>query len=216
MKDKGAQDTFNTDSKNIVGTVTLNWYNPETSETIPINTVHNTLTYGAADALAAAYGGDISYVPRYMGFAFVEDSYDLSTSKTISRNCTVDTINTEFTPDEGNHIGDIQVVGFSFTPTLSTDPELDLGLSQVEQDNPLYKHNIVTFHAHTVSEGSFLFGSASDYGDNKVIPFALLLGNDSAGNRKVLARVSLVDDNGLAKKRPEGFELALDWKVTFV
>jgi hypothetical protein len=216
MKDKGAQDTFNTDSKNIVGTVTLNWYNPKTSEIIPIDTVHNTLTYGAADALAAAYGGDISYVPRYMGFAFVEDSYDLSASQTISRNCTIDTIDTEFKSDEGSRIGDVQVVGFSFTPTLSADEQLDSELSQIEESNPIYNHNVVTFHAHTVSAGSFLFDSDSDYGNNKVIPFALLLGNDSDGKEKVLARVSLLDGNGLAKKRPEGFELALDWKVTFV
>jgi hypothetical protein len=204
------EDTFNADNNNATGTVTLFWFNPSTNETIHIETVHNTLTYGAADALAAAYGGDLSYIPRYMGFAFVGTDYKPSTP---SRDCTINTLDKEFV-SENVRLGDIQVVNFSFAPTLSVDDTSIESISNLEQSYTRYENNAVTFHAHTVASGKYLFDSSSDFGDNKAIPFAVLLAKNNNGY-KVLARVSLLDGNNNAKVRPEGFELALDWKVTF-
>lgn len=213
--DLSSNDVITTNS--IRGDVSMSWYNTNNGEYIPINSNHNTLTYGAADALAAAYGGDSSLVPRYMGFIYRPKVTDVAgnaldtSSVNISRLSSITSLGTELKSiNAGLHI-----VDFSYRPTLSVDKGgIDSSIEYLSGD--VYLNNVVTFHAHTVSGVKDYFDpeNMEDLGDGSEILAAVLLGK-LGDEYRVLAIISLKGNSDTFKSKPTGFELALDWKVTF-
>ena len=74
---------------------------------------HNTLSYAAADVLAAAYGGDTRRVPKYIGFIYgTNESPALGP---ISRAMSLESIRTDI---EAINKGNMLVVRFSRPPSI--------------------------------------------------------------------------------------------------
>jgi hypothetical protein len=97
----------------------------------PAFDIHNTMSYTAADVLAAAYGGDTSRVPKYIGFIYNEGEMPASLPP-ITRNMDLQTLDELCRAINGN----MQVVRLSRKPSVGTyasfgmnpdyDPEYEL------------------------------------------------------------------------------------------
>lgn len=204
-----AIDRFSTHT--IRGHVIAKWVG---NSELPAYDTHNTLSYSAADALAAAYGGDSSYIPKYIGFIY-SDNQD-AVLPPISRDMNISSVKEEVESIRGNML----VVRFSRKPTISNDS------ADGSNDSP-YVGNTVTFHAVTRSgvDGIYFDDTTGDsqYAGQltagKTLHRAVLLGDGSnlcdANDRyTVLAMVDL-KKNGKYRQKPADYELALDWRVTF-
>ena len=191
---------------------------------VPLISAHNTISYAAADAVAAAYGGDVSMVPKYVGFIYGPDANPPSLSDPTNRYMEWSDVKAEVKAFSGN----IQIARFSFKPTISApakdDEDGDSNDSNDEES--YYNGNAVTFHACTRSgdAGKYAFdtsrgsGFAKKFGNGMYIYHAMLLSPKTdceceEREYNILARVSLYK-NGYRKK-PKDYELALDWCVTF-
>lgn len=190
---------------------------------------HNTISYAAADAIAAAYGGDVSMVPKYVGFIYGPDANPPSLSDPTNRYMKWKDVKAEVKAISGN----IQVARFSFKPTIGVPDRGEGGDSNDSNDSyrdaareSNYDGNAVTFHACTRSGnvGKYAFstakgsGFAKPFGNGMYIYHAMLLSPRTdceceEAEYNVLARVSLYK-NGYRRK-PKDYELALDWCVTF-
>lgn len=179
---------------------------------------HNTLSYASAEAMAAAFGGDASYIPSRMGFIYGQSNASPPDGP-ITRSQSWDSLLGEL-----NQYGmDIQVVGFSCSPTMGPAPSgcdssgSSPGMSDLGSEGDYCNispsgSNAVTFHA---------VSNSSDPGKITGNPFssgqkafqAVLLGYHN-GIYYVLSRVSLESGSGYLAK-PSGFEVALDWTVVF-
>ena len=196
-----------------------------TGKTVPFDTRHNMLSYMSAEAMAAAFGGDPSYIPARMGFIYADkENVELSE---ITRTQDWTSIIEELEAANLNAAVDIQIVDFSYPPTLGGEkpaPSDSSGSgsgsdSSSGSDGGDYNHllpggaNAITFHAvsNSMDSGAALGGNPFLHGD--YIYHALLLGYQM-GRYYVLSRVSLKDGGGYLQK-PEGFEVALDWTVVF-
>lgn len=176
------------------GFVSPSWINVSTGERMPFEMRHNMLSYDAANAMASAFGGDPSYVPSKIGFIYGSDEQPDIGAYTRSMSWS------SVAGLENEKIG-VQVVDFSYTPTLST--------VNVDESNEAegYEKNAVTFHAVSNSTG---------FGSGKFAYQAVLIGGTEENDYKVISRVSLDDNgNGAYKAKPDGFEIALDWTITF-
>ena len=201
------------------GDVRGKWVSRDGREISCIDT-HNTISFDAASAVAAAYGGDVSKVPKFVGFLYGDLANPTGLTDPENRNMQWDDIREEV---RNIKYGNIQVAKFSFAPTFSTPDEDDSD----SNGTVLYKNNAVTFHACTRSgsAGKYAFptdggsGYAEEFKDGMYIYHALLLSPKTEcecdpQEYNVLARVSL-DRNKVFRKKPEDYELALDWCVTF-
>ena len=191
---------------------------------MPVLDTHNTISYPAADAVAAAYGGDTSMVPKYVGFIYGPDSNPPSLVDPTNRYMEWKDLKSEVKAISGN----VQIARFSFKPTISApakDDE-DSGSNDSNDEESYYNGNAVTFHACTRSgsAGKYAFdttrgsGFAKPFGNGMYIYHAMLLSPKTdceceEAEYNILARVSLYK-NGYRKK-PKDYELALDWCVTF-
>lgn len=190
-----------------------------TGERIPFGIRKNTLSYMSAEAMAAAFGGDPSYIPARIGFIYGPDSATLSGS--IGRSQNWDDLKLEL----GNASADVQIVAFSYSPSLggwptdgsSSSSESGDSGSDAPSDYCTIKptgSNAVTFHAVSNSQDQGELGSPA-FGNGDTIFQAVLLGlGRTAGEYYVISRVSL-DKDGTPQKKPQGFELALDWTIVF-
>ena len=88
-----------------------------TGRRLPFRMRHNTLSFMSAEAMAAAFGGDPSYIPARMGFIY-GNQQAMPTESVITRSQDWDSLLEELASSEGRDDVDIQVVGFSFHPTL--------------------------------------------------------------------------------------------------
>ena len=195
---------------------------------------HNMLSYSAADALAAAYGGDTSLVPKYMGFIYgngTDAGADLGPS---GREMSLETIQ-NIVGAIGN--ANVLITGFSRPPTISSS---SVALSQPENENsaesdvlspgdpelPSYQGNVVEFHAVTRTQGgTYLFDTSADspyagpMADGSVIYRVVLLGDSrtpcKTGSRYTVLAMADLKKNGTYRAKPASYELALDWRVTF-
>ena len=198
------------------GIVSPSFIDISTGKSVPFDDRHNTLSYMAAEAVAAAMGGDPSYIPCRMGIVY-GNSETLPISDVITRNQTWSAL-LESLSNSGDRIVDVQIVNFSYPPTLGPDSDNSSGSSSDSPSGSDYTNirptgsNAVTFHSVSNSQdigklnkGVFLKGN--------YIYQCLLLGYHQ-GEYYIIARASLKqDDRYLAK--PDGFEIALDWTVTF-
>ena len=188
---------------------------------IPFVARHNTLSYAAAGAVAAAYGGDDTFVPKYIGFIYGGDSSPTELADLSDRDMRWDDVKSEMKRIGGN----ILVCRFISPPELSTN-QPDPG--SAEEDPKEYSDNAVTFRSCTRSgaAGTYAFdtseesGFAGEFGDGMYLYHAVLLGDGPCQScqeekeYRILARVSL-EKGGRFRKKPEDYELALDWKVSF-
>ena len=202
-----------------------------TGRRLPFRMRHNTLSFMSAEAMAAAFGGDPSYIPALMGFIY-GNQQAMPTESVITRSQDWDSLLEELASSEGRDDVDSQVVGFSFHPTLGAakpspvqgdssssssglDSGSDSGSDSSEGD---YNHilstgsNAITFHAVSNSQDSGLIRSRAFEGGSYIYQAVLLAYH--GGKYHVLSRVSLKEGKAYLQK-PRRFEIALDWTVVF-
>ena len=203
-----------------------------TGRRIPFAKRHNTLSFMSAEAMAAAFGGDPSFIPAKIGFIYgTKDSMESE----ITRSQDWDSLLEELSSISSRDDVDIQVVGFSFHPTLgpenpapapgsSSSSGSDSGSDSSDSgsdssDDGDYNHilstgsNAITFHAVSNSQDAGLIRSRAFEGGGSYIYQAVLLAFHG-GKHYVLSRVSLKEGKDYLQK-PKGFEIALDWTVVF-
>ena len=203
------------------GFVSPSFVDLSTGKRVRFGKRHNTLSYMSAEAMAAAFGGDPSYIPAFVGFIYGNDS-TLFDESTITRMQSWDSIMEELSSVTGS-IVDVQVVSFSYPPSLGGEkpaPEPSGSSSDSGSDESSDYCNIlpggsnaITFHAvsNSTDDGA-MFGTDS-FKSGDFIYQAILLGRKN-GKYYVLSRVSLMD-GGEYLRKPDGFEVALDWTVVF-
>lgn len=174
---------------------------------------HNMMTYSSADVLAAAYGGDTSKVPKYIGFMYGPAD---KTPDTITR----DLKWTDVEQMAKNIGGNVQVARFNRKPSIDVSEVVE------SNDQPLYKGNVVEFHAVTrtgvdgeyTNDTSGMSDFAGPLESGDTIYRAVLLGDgipcDRENKYTVLAMVDMMK-NGVYRQKPASYELAVDWRVTF-
>lgn len=186
---------------------------------VPFVARHNTLSYSAADAVAAAYGGDLSLVPRYVGFVYGSDAEPADLATVSDRSMRWPDIRDEMT----------KIVGNVLVSRFISSPEISVNDPASSTDEAVgYLGNSVTFRACTRSgsAGTYAFdttpgnGFAGEFKDGMYLYHALLLGDvgcqrcQDEKDYTVLGRVSLAK-GGSFRMKPSDYELALDWKVSF-
>lgn len=201
-----------------------------TGKRVPFDVRSNKLSYMSAEAMAAAFGGDPSYIPARMGFIY-GDQPTMPTESVITRNQSWESLLEELASSEGSAVVDVQVVGFSYHPTLggenpapapsgdSSSSGSDSGSDSGDDGSGDYNHilstgsNAITFHAVSNSQDAgAAFGSGA-FRSGRYVYQAVLLGYHG-GKYYVISRVSLKDGSVYLQK-PSGFEIALDWTVVF-
>lgn len=216
------------------GVVSPSFVDISTGERKPFHRRNNTLSFASAEAMAAAFGGDPSYIPSKIGFIYGSKPF-LPISSIITRDQTWNGLLTEMASASDGALMDVQVVGFSFPPTLGADkynnpvPGSDSsssssgsdGLDGSEDDycNISGKpSNAITFHAISNSQEAGKAGSELMFLNGTYIYQAVLLGFHES-KYHVLSRVSLKSDSAEGDygylMKPKGFEVALDWTVVF-
>ena len=184
-----------------VGRLSCRLVNRFTGESVPFAETKNMMSYAAADAIAAAYAGDTSLCPTHMGFVYGA-SGDMDLSPPATRDMAFPTASSL-----GNN-ANIQVVRLSGTPELVAS----------DTSSALYKKNSVVFRACTRSSGdsgSDLYPVRQDIplsGDGMHMYYALLLGKGAGtGKYSVLAASRFP----AVKEKPENYDLAVEWTVSF-
>jgi len=184
--------------------------------------VHNTLTYSAADVLAAAYGGDSTRIPRYIGFVYGPELVQLPP---VSRDETFRTIDSLCSSFGLN----MQVDRFSRPPTVGNysvfGTEDEDSSDSTDSDSP-YDSNVVEFHAVTRSGRNGVYPMDTDessayagpLGKDMYLYRAVLLGDGKypcVGDPYTVLAVADLMKNGSYRQKPENYELAFDWRVVF-
>lgn len=199
-----------TETLHAKGQVKPSFVNLHSGECIPWEFRHNTLSYDAAEAMAAAFGGDSTLIPNRIGIVY-GGSEDIDSAE-ISRSQSWTSFRDELMAAKA----DVQIQSFNISPSIkSITRELPTG----EKESGV----AVTFHAHSDSttEGYFkILGSGAKalFTSGKKILQAVLLNQGVTGDPTILARVSLADTssgNKGYKTKPDNFELALEWTVKF-
>ena len=197
------------------GSLRCRLVNRATGESVPFVDAHNALSYSAADAIAAAYGGDTSLCPSHMGFIFGSDP-QASISLPSSRGMKWSELKSELAGVPAN----IQVVSLSGTPEIVKNDAQSVG----------YAGNSVLFRACTRSSGAtvdnYPFGTSGENGElsgdlsgnGMHMYHAVLLGKAKGGcgssDYTILARATL-GRNNVFKGKPSDYELAIEWQVSF-
>lgn len=244
MKVNDSADMFSARRGTVRGAVRARFVVPDGSaQPVPSSfpaaselSVHNTLSFAAADVMAAAYGGDTRRVPKYIGFIY--GNADSPALPPIERGMTMQSIRSMIEGIGGK--ANMQVDRFNRRPTVGdyesfgiqedylcgdSGDSSDSNDSNDSNDGRRYSGNVVEFHAMTrsgydgfyaneiVSDGPY----AGPLTKGMALYRAVLLGdgeNPCEDPYTVLAMVDL-RKNGVYRKKPEGYELALDWRVIF-
>lgn len=202
------------------GFVTPYFVNRNTGEEIRFEKRKNQLSYMSAEAMAAAFGGDPSFIPSRVGFIYGPAGAEFTGG--IGRRQTWQSLLNEL----ANASADVQVVSFSYSPSLGggsggasvDDSSSSSGESSPAEEgdycniNPPKASNEVTFHAVSNSHDAGARGTIAFKTDDYIYQ-AVLLGVKN-GKHYVISRVSL-GNGGTYLQKPEGFEIALDWTVVF-
>lgn len=210
------------------GSVSPGFMNIRTGEMEPFGRRSNTLSYMSAEAMAAAFGGDPSYIPARIGFIYGDQENmptgESSAPGSISRSQTWRSLCEELESAEEGAVIDIQVVGFSYAPTLGAGLAPDQGSSGSSGGGSSGNDgdycnilptgsNAITFHAVSNSQDIGAVSGSDAFASGNRIYQCVLLGFHE-NNYYVIARASLKDGDSYLRK-PDGFEVALDWTVTF-
>lgn len=187
--------------------------------------IDNMMSYSAASALAAAYGGDTSGVPKYVGFLY--GTGDPASLPIITRD-----MDWQYVRDMAEAVnGNVQVVNFNRKPSVCTvNPSGEWsndqdGANESNEQGP-YRNNVVEFHAITRSgfdgsygedvSGNSRFAGPLTSGD-KIFRAVLLGDGNPCGSDDRYVVLAMVDmaKSGVYREKPEDYELAIDWRVTF-
>lgn len=207
------------------GVVAPSFVDVVTGERRPFHMRHNTLSYMAAEAVAAAFGGDPAYIPARIGFIYGSADSLVDEDPQITRAQTWEGLYSEM-HEKGQ---DIQIVNFSYPPTLGGEPH-SASDSSSSSDSPSASSlqyepgdytnilptgsNAITFHAVSNSMDAGFYGTDA-FKTTDVIYQGVLLGYVPRENKYyVIARASLKGRDTWLQK-PAGFEVALDWTVVF-
>ena len=168
--------------------------------------LNNTITYSGADIMARLVAGDTRYAPGYMGFVY--GSTPPGTEPPVSRMQTWDTIKEELT--HTSPASNVLIAPLSSGPAYSVDG-----------NEEIYSHNAVTLTAHTGTRLEYGFPTggvyADELADNNNLWYAMLLTRIVSGSTVTyipFARVTL-KNAGQYPVKPENFELALFWQVSY-
>lgn len=202
-----------------------------TGRRMPFELRHNTLSYMSAEAMAAAFGGDPSYIPAKIGFIY-GDQQVMPTESVITRDQSWEKLEEELRSGSESATVDVQVVGFSYSPSLgAAEPEPDPSSSGSSSGSGVDDHgeelydagdychikstgsNAITFHAVSNSQDSGAVSGTEAFRAGMYIYQAVLLGVHD-GRKHIISRVSLKEGDKYLRK-PDGFEIALDWTVVF-
>ena len=224
------------------GFVSPSFIDLSTGRRMPFGTRKNMLSYMSAEAMAAAFGGDPSYIPARVGFIYGDMDTMPSQSEVITRDQDWNSLLEQLAASSENATLDVQVVNFSYSPTLGggksapeasesgsgsssspssspgSDSGSDSGSGQSDQSDGDYCHilptgsNAITFHAVSNHSDAGVRGTAP-FSTSDYIYQAVLLGYHS-GDYYVISRVSQKVD-GQYLQKPDGFEVALDWTIVF-
>jgi hypothetical protein len=152
-------------------------------------------------------GGNTEYVPKYIGFIYGTDAVPVGIGDVTNRSQSWDDLSSNMS--DSVH-GNIQISPITLTPSITVD------------GGDSYTGNSVVFSAHTRSGAAGVYGFpltgefASALDDGHYLYHAMLI-TKLMRNGIVympIARVTLAD-NGSFLPKPEGFELALDWQISF-
>lgn len=204
------------------GEVSPSFLDIRTGRRMPFSKRSNKLSYMSAEAMAAAFGGDLSYIPARIGIIYGDQQVFPSGTAEISRNQSWDDLFSKLSSASQGATVDVQVVGFSYAPSLGCGD----GGSSSSDGGSDYGHiistgaNAVTFHAVSNSQDRGSMFNADTFKDGSYIYQCLLLGYH-AGKYYILARASLEsfdteNSGGVYLRKPKGFEVAIDWTVTFM
>lgn len=206
------------------GTVSPSFIDLSTGRRVGFDMRHNTLSYMSAEAMAAAFGGDADYIPCRVGFIYGNQA-EMPIDSAISRDQSWSQLVEDLSAASQTSTIDVQIVGFSYPPTLGgekpapapsgSSDSSDSGDDSGDDYNHLLPggSNAITFHAVSNSQDyGAAFGNAAFHNGDYIYQ-ALLLGMHS-GKYYILSRVSLKDGDRYLRK-PDGFEVALDWTVVF-
>ena len=185
---------------------------------MPFGMRHNQLSYMSAEAMAAAFGGDPSYIPSRVGFIYGPEGAEFVGG--IDRLQTWDMLIEEL----GRAEADVQVVSFSYAPSLGgEDVPVDGSSSSSDSSgsspgvDPYCTikptgSNAITFHAVSNSTDPGARNTGAFKKDHYIYQAVLLARHDY--ENYIISRVSL-DRGGEYLKKPDGFEVALDWTIVF-
>ena len=190
------------------GEVTSRFINVKTGETFGPAQRHNVITYSAADIMAKLIGGYTEYTPAYMGFIYgTSTSVDPQPADpSVTRDHTWSTIASQMAAAGTN----ILVTPVISNPTISIDGDY-------------YTGNAITLRGQTSARTEYAFPTASPYAgelidDGSDVMFQALLITRLVSGSVItyipFARVSLAVGS-VYQTKPAGFELALDWQVSF-
>lgn len=202
---------------------------------------HNTLSYMSAEAMAAAFGGDPSYIPARIGIIYGDSSTMPTGTDEISRYQDWDQLYEDLSGAFQGATVDVQVVDFSYAPSLGGEPRPDRPSdssgsgdssgsdSSADGGGDDYNHilrtgsNAITFHAVSNSQKRGVLFDSDTFTAGSYIYQCLLLGYHN-GRYYILARAPLSitepssSGGGLHMvylQKPKGFEVAIDWTVAF-
>ena len=178
---------------NIKGNVVTSWTDGYVFK--PISSTHNEIMYATADCLAQMYAGQPRKIPAKIGFMFTSES-TVPTVPSAKSTTWADLVSMCETTS------DIQVVDFSFSPSLT---------SKNAEGTENYVSNVAVFHGHSDSSIPGIVNNADMRDPGIKIFGAALLSED----KTPLSIVSLTYGSTPYLERPDGFELALDWYITF-
>lgn len=181
--------------------------------------VHNQLSYSAAEAVASAYAGDSSLIPRRIGFVYGTSANPTGLSTGSDREMSWNTLKEQL-----GGFGNVQIAEFSSPPAVSVnDPSTDPPDSRPSKYGT---GNAVTFHACTRSGSGAEYGFSPDgvnHADvlgGQYLYQVLLLGirpGQECTTEKgyvILGRASLMK-GGEYRQKPTDYELAVSWRVSF-
>ena len=197
---------INDDFSLMKGRITAHWFNPVTGEHLAPFMHSNTLSYACADVIANLMAGNSAYAPQYMGFIYGTDATAVTLSDPTLRTQSWSLLATDLATVT---LANIQISPLTLAPTVAVDG-----------DASLYTGNSTIYTAHTRSGASATYGFplttyAPPLADGNYLYHAMLLTKlpNSNGVYIPVARATLESGSYFAK--PAGFEIAIDWQVSF-
>jgi len=186
------------------GKVRGHFVNLATGETRGDIRISNIITYGGADIMARLLGGDTQYRPAYMGFIYGAAATPAFDDPPVSRNQSWSGLGTELAAD-----GNILISPLAAGPAYTLDGS-----------SSNYVANAVTLTAHTGTRLELGFTApgytgmltTGDYFWNAMLITRIVRGTSI--EYIPFARVSL-SQGGTYPQKPDGFELALFWQVSY-
>lgn len=195
------------------GFVSPSFVDVATGERMPFCVRSNKLSYMSAEAMAAAFGGDPSFIPNRIGFIYGSEPM-MPTESVITRTQSWDLLLKELSSSEPNATVDVQIVNFSYAPSLGAEKSQSKPFAggdssfMSSSDSPSgdshdtdqsdYGNiipsgsNAITFHAVSNSQDrGAAFRSSVFVSGNYIYQALLICHNEERKKNYIISRVSL-------------------------